>query len=74
MERPVRQSFLDFFSSSEQLNEAIGQKLASEQMRQLVAAARQISKRIQKAPAAARREELTGVLDKVTLGTGRIRV
>jgi site-specific DNA recombinase len=74
IERPVRQSFLDFFSSTEQLIEAIGQKLPADQMRRAITAARQVGKRLEKASAAAWREELTGVLDKVTLGTGRMRV
>jgi DNA invertase Pin-like site-specific DNA recombinase len=74
IERPVRQSFLDFFSSSEQLVEAVGQKLPAENMRRVVATARQVGERLEKASAAAWREELTGVLDKVTLGTGRMRV
>ncbi len=74
IEKPVRQSFLDFFTSSEQLIEAIGQKLPADKMRQLIATARQVGQRLEKASAAAWREELTGVLDKVTLGTGRMRV
>jgi site-specific DNA recombinase len=74
IERPVRQSVLDFFRSSEQLIEAIGQKLPADQIRRILEAARQVGKRLEKASAAAWREELTGVLDKVTLGTGRMRV
>jgi hypothetical protein len=74
IEKLVRQSFLGFFMSSEQLIEAIGQKLPAEQMRRLVAAARHIGNRLEKASAASWREELTSVLDRVTLGTGRMRV
>ena len=74
IERPVRKSLLQFFSSSEQLIEAIGQKLPADQMRRVIAAARQVGKRLEKASAAAWREELTGLLDKVTLGTGRMRI
>jgi hypothetical protein len=43
-------------------------------MRRVIAAARQLSKRLEKASVGAWREELTGVLDKVTLGTGRLRI
>jgi hypothetical protein len=74
IEKPVRQSFLDFLTSSEQLIDAIGQKLPADQMRRIIAAARQIGRRLEKASAASWREELTGVLDRVTLGTGRMRV
>lgn len=74
IENPVRQSFLDLFTSAEQLTEAIGRKLPAEQMRQAIATARQVGQRLEKASAAAWREELSSVLDKVTLGTGRMRV
>jgi DNA invertase Pin-like site-specific DNA recombinase len=74
VENPVRQSFLDLFASAEQLTDAIGRELPAEQMRRAVSAARQVGQRLAKATAAAWREELTGVLDKVTLGTGRMRV
>ena len=74
IENPVRQSFLDLFTSAEQLTEAIGRKLPAEQMRQAIATARQVGHRLEKASAAAWREELSSVLDKVTLGTGRMRV
>jgi DNA invertase Pin-like site-specific DNA recombinase len=74
IEKPVRQSLLDFFTSSEQLVEAIGRKLPADQMRRAIAAARQVGKRLDKASAAAWREELSGVLGKVTLGTGRLRI
>lgn len=74
IERPVRKSLLQFFSSSEQLIDAIGHKLPANQVRQVIAAAKQVGKRLRKASAAAWREELTGVLDRVTLRTGRMRV
>ena len=45
--RPVRRSFLDFLTLSEQPIEAIGQKLTADQMRRL------IGKRLEKASAAA---------------------
>ena len=74
IERPVRQSLLDFFGSSEQLIEAIGQKLPAEHMRRVVATAQYVGNRLEKASAAAWREELGGVLGKVTFGTGRLRI
>jgi hypothetical protein len=74
IERPVRKSLLQFFSSSEQLIDAIGHKLPADQVRQVIAAAKQVGKRLKKASSAAWREELTGILDRVTLGTGRLRV
>jgi site-specific DNA recombinase len=74
IERPVRKAFLDLLSSSESLIEAIGQKFTADQMRRLIGAAGQLAKRLEKASAASWREELTGVLDRVTLGTGRMRV
>jgi DNA invertase Pin-like site-specific DNA recombinase len=74
IEKPVRKTLLEFFRSSEQLIEAIGQKLPVDQIRRVIAAARQVGKRLEKASAAAWREEVTGVLDKVTLGTGRMRI
>jgi hypothetical protein len=74
IEKPVRQSLLDFFTSSEQLVEAIGRKPPAVQMRRLFATAHQIAQRLEPASAVEWREELTGVLDRVTLGTGRMRV
>ena len=65
---------MDFFSSAEQLIEAIGHKLPADQTRRLLATARQIGQQLEKASAASWREGLTGVLERVTLGTGRIRV
>jgi DNA invertase Pin-like site-specific DNA recombinase len=74
IEKPVKRSILDFLTSPEQVTEAIGQKLPAEQMRRLITAARQLIRCLENATPAEWREELNGVLDKVTLGTGRIRI
>ena len=48
--------------------------LPAEQMRRLISEATQLGQRLRNASAAEWREELAGVLDKVTLDGGRIRI
>jgi DNA invertase Pin-like site-specific DNA recombinase len=74
IEKPVRQSILDFLLSMEQVTGAINQKLCAEDIRRVMKAASQFGQRLENATASEWREELTGVLDKVTLGTGRMRI
>ena len=74
IEKPVLQSFFDFRSSPERLTEAIGQERPAEKMRRLIDEARRYGQRLVDASPPKWREEVSGIVAKVTLGTGRMRI
>jgi len=74
IEKPVKTAVLDVLTSPEQLTDALGREFNAAELRSLVSKARKFAGQLKKAGTRDWRESLSGVLEKVTLGTGQIRL
>jgi len=74
IEEPVKAAILELLQSPEKLTAAIGRKLTAEQTRNVISRAKMFGNSLSNAPAAEWREELSDLLEKVTLSSKRIRI
>lgn len=74
IEKPVKAAILDILTSPEKLTEALGHDFNAAELRNFVSEARKFAGQLKKAGAGDWRESLSGVLKKVTLGAGHIRL
>jgi DNA invertase Pin-like site-specific DNA recombinase len=74
IEKPVKTALLDVLLSRKRISEIIGEKLPATELRCLIKKAKELAARLENASTGDWREALSGLLEKVTLGTGRIRI
>ena len=74
IEQPVKGALLQFLRTADKVTRAVGQGLAAEPLRHLLSEAHSLAKRLETAAPTLWREELAGILERVTMGTGQIRI
>ena len=74
IEKPVKAALLDILTSRERISEIIGQSLSATELRGIFKKAQKLATRLETVSTSNWREALSGVLERVTLGAGEIRL
>jgi hypothetical protein len=74
IEKPVKAALLDILVSRERISEITGETISAADLRRVIRKAKELATRLEKASTSDWRETLSGLLEKVILGAGRIRL
>ena len=74
IEKPVKAALIDILASHDKILAIIGQSISATELRGVFEKARKLATRLETANTSDWREALGGVLERVTLGTGMIRL